>query len=111
VDINDRIGLIAEGVPLLLDHMTIRTTDTGKLLVTGWTNTIYFENVSRDKVLLELSDLKSSYFELADRYTDLNDIVRDNNLALEFHMMYGDSGKVAIGLCSEINGTVNWYIG
>jgi hypothetical protein len=109
-DIKERIWLIADGIPLKLDNMTIKTTDSGKLLVSGWTNTIHFENISRENVLVELASLKDSYAELLKAYNELNDIVRMNNLTIEFHMAYNDAGKVGIGLCSEIDGKLNWYI-
>ncbi len=109
--LRNRIVLIADGVPLRLDNMTIRINDTGKLMVTGWTNTTYFENITRDKVLQELADLKTSYLELTHSFGELNEIVRSNNLDVEFHMAYSDSGKSGIGLCSEIDGNLNWYIG
>jgi hypothetical protein len=109
-DIKERIWLIADGIPLKLDNMTIRTTDSDKLLVTGWTSTIHFENISRKNVLVELASLKDSYAELSKTYNEINDFVRINNLTIEFHIAYDDAGKVGIGLCSEICGKLNWYI-
>lgn len=109
-EIKERIWLIGDGIPLKLDNMTIRTTDSGKLLVTGWTSSIHFENISRNKILKELADLKTSYGELSRIYEELNDLVQSNNLTVEFHMAYDDAGKAGIGLCSEIDGKLNWYI-
>lgn len=105
-----RIWLIADGVPLRLENMTIRTTDSGKLFVTGWTDTIQFENISRKKIAQELDDLKISFSEFSKSFTELNDLVKLNNLTIEYHMAYDDSGKVGIALCSEIGGITNWYI-
>jgi hypothetical protein len=109
-DIQERIWLIPDGIPLTLDDMTIRTTDSGKLLVTGWTSTIHFENITRGRILMELDDLKNSYSELSKSFNELNEIVSNNNLTIEYHMAYDDAGKVAIGLCSEIEGKLNWDI-
>lgn len=90
--------------------MTVRTTDSDKLMVTGWTNTIHFKNISKDTVFKELSDLKTSFSELRDSYNELNDLIKLNDLTVEYHVAYNDSGKAGIGLCSEINGVVNWYL-
>ena len=90
--------------------MTIRTTDSGKLMVNGWTNTVHFKNVTRAKTLKELYDLKASYSELASSYKELNDTVENNNLIIEYHISYDDSGKAGIGICSEIEGKLYWYI-
>ena len=110
-NIRKRIWLIADGIPLKLDNITVRTNDSGKLLVTGWTNTIHFNNISKENVLQELDDLKSSFSELSKKFPELNDIIKGNDLTIEYHMAYDDSGKVGIGLCSEVEGKLNWYIG
>ena len=102
--------MIADGIPLKLDNMVIRTTDTNKLLVTGWTNTIHFQNIKRENILTELTDLKSSFSDLTKSFNELSDIIKNNRLTVEFHMAYDDSGKVGIGLCSEIDGAINWYV-
>lgn len=109
-DIKQRIWLITDGIPFKLDNMTIRTTDSNKLLVTGWTNTIHFENIRRENILTELKDLKNSFSDLTNSFNELNDIIENNRLTVEFHVAYDDSGKVGIGICSEIKGTLNWYL-
>ncbi len=109
-NIRKRIWLIADGIPLKLGSMTIRTSDSGKLLVTGWTNTINFNNISKGNILQELDDLKSLFSVLANKFPDIYHIVNKNDLTIEYHMAYDDSGKAGIGLCSEIEGKLNWYI-
>lgn len=109
-NIRQRICLIADGIPLKLDNMTIRTNDSGKLLVTGWTSTINFNNISKENILQELVDLKSFFSGLSKSFTELNDIVKRNDLTIEYHMAYDDSGKAGTGLCSEVEGKLNWYI-
>jgi len=109
-EIEKKIWRIADGIPFNLGNMTIRTTDSDKLLVTGWTNTTYFENISRDNILNEIKELKQSFSELRNSFKELEDIIIYNDLKVEFHMAYDDSGKCAIGICSEINGKINWYI-
>ena len=108
--IKEGIWRIPDGLPLELDNMTIMTNSTNKLLVTGWTQTIYFENISKDKVLEELKNLKLSFLNLLESYNDLKKIIKGLNLVIEYHMAYDDSGKGGIGLCSEIEGELNWYI-
>lgn len=109
-DIIERIRLVTDGVPLKLDNFTIRTTSSGKLLITNRTNTINFENITKSKILQELDNLKKSYSELAKSFKELNDIVKNNSLTIEYHMVYDEAGKCRIGLCSEIDGKLDWYI-
>ena len=109
-NIRKRIWLIADGIPLKLDNMTIRTSNSGKLLVTGWTCTINFNKISKENILQELDDLKISFSGLSKSFPELNDIVKGNDLTIEYHIAYDDSGKAGIGLCSEIEGKLNWYI-
>ena len=107
-NIRKRIWLIPDGVPLKLDNMTIRTTRSDILLVIGCTRTIEFKNLSKGKVLQELEELKYSFSRLSKTFSELNAIVKTNNLRIEYHMTYDDPGKVGIGLCSEIEGEINW---
>ncbi|PNQ72506.1 hypothetical protein C1T31_12020 [Hanstruepera neustonica] len=108
--IQDRIWRIVDGVPLKLSNVTIKTTDSNKLLVTGWTNTVHYENIKKDSVLRELEELKATFNDLTERFVDLKTIIAKNNLVVEFHMAYDDAGKVGIELCSELNGKLNWYL-
>ena len=75
-----------------------------KLIVTGWTSSLNLTNTSKEKILQELNELKQSYFDLSKSFPELNDIVKENKLIVEYHMAYDDYGKVVIGLCSEIEG-------
>lgn len=109
-EIRQRIWRIADGVPLKLGKVTIRTTDTGKLLVTKWIDTLYFENISKQDILNELNELKALFAGLSGSFNELNNIVDNNDLIIEYHVAYDDAGKAGIGLCSEIEGKLNWYI-
>ena len=108
--LKERIWRIADGIPLRLDNCTIKINDNGRLLVIGWTYTIYFENVTKDKVIQELNELKDNFKKLTDSFSDLVTIIKSNDLKIEFHMQFDDNGKAGIGLCSEIDGQINWYI-
>ena len=108
--IQDRIWRIVDGVPLKLGNITIRTTDSDKLLVTGWTKTVHFENLKKDSLLKELEELKSTFSELVATFKELTTVIDKYNLIVEYHMAYDDAGKVGIGLCSELNGELNWYL-
>jgi len=109
-DLAKRIRLVADGIPLKLENATIQTTNSGKLLVTGWTKTISFENVTKETILQELDSLKKLYSELTKSFKELNDIVTNNRLSIEYHIAYDDAGKCGIDLCSEINEKLEWYI-
>jgi hypothetical protein len=98
-DLTERIWRIADGIPLRLDNCTIKINDNGRLLVIGWTDTIYFENVTKDKVIQELNELKGNLKKLADSVPDLVTIIKINDLTIEFHMQFDDNGKASIGLC------------
>lgn len=106
--ISERIDLIAEGFPFQLDNLSIKA-DSGKLLVTGWTNTIEFKDLSKKEILEELALLKMTFSELSNSYPELNRLA-SSNLTIEYHMAYSDYSKAGIGLCSEIEGRLDWYI-
>ena len=108
--LKERIWKIPDGIPLRLDNCTIRISDNGRLLITGWTDTIYFENITKDKVMQELNELKDNFKTLSKLAPDLVALIDNINLTVEFHMQFNDNGKAGIGLCSEIDGQLNWYI-
>ena len=108
--LRERIWKIADGIPLRLENCTLKTNDSGKLLVIGWTDTMFFENISKDKVFQELNELKEDFKKLADSFPDLVTIIKSNDLTIEFHMQFDDNGKAGVGLCSEIDEQINWYI-
>lgn len=107
--IRERIWSIADGVPLSIENVTIRIDRTGKLLVIGQTNTYYFENVTKEKTLLELQNLKEYFIFLKSQFEELQNLISLNNLMTEYHITFPD-GKNTIGICSEINNEVNWYL-
>jgi len=107
-NIREKIWRIADGIPLKVSNMTVRIAE-GKLLVTGCTSTIHLENLHKDKMLEELSDLKTNFQHLSDSYEELENLKTGNNLEVEYHLAYDDGGKARIGLCSEIGGVVYWY--
>ena len=108
--LTEKIWRIADGIPLRLDNCTIRISDNGRLLVTGWTDTIYFENITKNKVIQKLNELKDNFKTLSESLPDLVTLFDSNNLTIEFPMQFDDNGKAGIGLCSEIDGQINWYI-
>lgn len=109
-NIKERIWRIPDGIPLKLGNMTIRTSNSDKLLVIGKIKTIEFKNINKNTVNKELENLKNSFSKLTQSFDDLNTIIKSNNLNIEYHMAYDDGGKVEIGLCSEIDNKMNWYI-
>jgi hypothetical protein len=109
-NVRQRIWAIPDGVPFKLDNMMIKTTSSNRLIVTGWTSTSNFENISRNTIRRELEELKSSYNDLSNKFKELNNIIANLGLVIEFHMAYDDAGKVGLGICSEVDGHLNWYI-
>lgn len=105
--IEQRTRLIADGVPFKYGNITISTTDSGKLLVTWWTQTIYIENITKEKSERELDQLKEVFAELVDEYDAIESL--RNNFEIEFLVSY-DTGKAGVGICSEINNELIWYI-
>ena len=103
-----KIWLIADGIPLKIENVIIRV-DAGKLLVTYWTQTYYLENVTKSNSLIELDDLKNYFSTLMLQFEELQSLIDLNNLKVEYHIAY-DTGKSGVGICSEIDGKLNWYL-
>jgi hypothetical protein len=106
----ESIWRIGDGVPLAINNMIIKTTDSGKLLITRIIENISLDCVSRLSIETELSLLRKDYMTLSNKYPDLNKIKEYNQLNIEFHIAcYSSVGQI-IGLCSQIQNEINWYI-
>lgn len=79
-------------------------------MVTRWTSVFYLENITRSIAFQELQEAKSFYLELCESFQELKEIVTANNLMVEYHVAYNDMGKAGVGVCSEIDGTIDYYI-
>ena len=108
-NLRNKIWRLPDGIPVNIGNMTIRLVDN-KMLVTGWTSSLFFQNVTRTKAYEELIALKSDFSQLRAKYNELAQIPDWNNLDTEYHIAYDDGGKGAVGICSEINGELHWYI-
>jgi len=104
------IFYILDGRPLILPEMSIQISRSNNLIVTGWTRTIHMENINRNEVMVEVETLKNNFRKFMKEFPELTDIISMNRLSVEFHFCYDDYGKAGIGICSEIDGTINWYI-
>lgn len=108
-NLREKIWRIADGIPLNLDNVTIRIDKAGKLLVTKWANNFYLENITRQIAFQELQEVKSFYLDLCKSFREIKEIVTNNDLKVEYHVAY-DTGKSGVGICSEIDGIIDYYI-
>jgi hypothetical protein len=107
-NLRHRIWLIADGIPLKIENVTIKII-AGKLLVTLWTQTRYLENITKANSILELENLKNDFSAFLLKFEEMRTLIKLNDLQVEYHLAY-DEGKSGIGICSEIDGELNWYL-
>ncbi len=74
--------------------------------VTGWSKYTKSTDLSKDKCLKELSELKDLFASMVDSSKDLSEFIE--NKSLEFSFFYDDDEKGSTAVCSERYGVVSW---
>jgi len=86
-------------------ELTFNTTDEKSFSVTGWTLKTELKNVTKRIALNELNEIKSLFKKMVQASPELSVFVDQRQI--EFNLGY-DYGMGGIGICSEINGQINW---
>ncbi len=76
--------------------------------VTGWSKYTNLTNLSKDKCLKELMELKSQFASMVDSSQDLRVFIE--NKSIEYSFFYDDDDKGSTLVCSERYGVVSWDI-
>jgi len=76
--------------------------------VTGWSKYTNITNLSKDKCLKELTEIKSQFARMVDSSQDLRVFIE--NKSLEYSFFYDDDEKGSTLICSERYGVVEWDI-
>jgi hypothetical protein len=97
--------LLADLNTYIVGDITLSSKNKNHIGVTGWTNSIALENITKQKALIDLSETKVLFNKMVKSSNDFADFIK--NRQIEYCISY-DYGMGSIGLCSEINGKLNW---
>jgi len=102
------IEFLKDGQTFKLGDLTLGRTSGGDILVTGWTDYLDLQNLTKRAALTELKETKELFNKLILFSSDLKEFTTDKRI--EYHLAYEDSGKAGIGVCYEVGGQLTWII-
>ncbi len=74
--------------------------------VTGYSNYIYFENLTRLNCLQELKEIKDLFSKMIAASNDLKKFVSGRSIV--YNLDFDSYGKAGAAICTEKNGLVIW---
>jgi hypothetical protein len=76
--------------------------------VTGWSNYNIFNNLTKTESLKEVGEVKELFKKMIEHFPDLKKIIKNKDI--NYNLVFDDSGKGSIGICSEKKGVLFWEI-
>lgn len=100
------IDFLLEGQSYKIDDLRLGMIDSHTMHVTGWTQYIDINNVTKHIALSELNEIKELFNQMVDSSEILKKFITDKSI--EYNLAY-DYGMGAIGICSERDNVIKWY--
>ncbi len=98
--------LLQDNHDLKVGDLTLSLKENKKLIVTGWSNFIHFENLTKKQSLIELHQIKNLFGQMLNSSKDFAEF--SENKTIKYVLNYDDAGKCGIEVCSEENGEISW---
>lgn len=103
--INNAIVLLTDGHPFRVGDLTFGAKDKFHFSVTGWTHCNDLKNLTEQRALTELSEIKVLFKEMTTVSPELADFIKDRQV----HYSLGyDYGMGSLEICNETDGQIKW---
>ncbi|MGQ7947576.1 hypothetical protein [Flavobacterium sp. WC2509] len=103
--IKNAIILLSDGHPFKVGDLTFGCDKKNNFVVSGWVENHELKNISKKRVLNELSETKQLFSKMLAVSTDLKKFIEDRNV--EYSLCY-NYGMGSLELCREKNGNIDW---
>ncbi|MGF7232519.1 hypothetical protein [Arachidicoccus sp.] len=101
------IQFLKEEQSFAIGNLRIGFENKNTFFVTGWTQYLNLENLTKKQALLELEHIKELFQEIVDSSKELKDFIKEKNIKFNLAFNYGMG---SIGVCSEKNGVIKWEV-
>lgn len=101
------IEAVKDGQPFKIGDLSI-TKDQNTVSVTGWTEILFLNILSKAKAAAELAQIKHDFQKLVSSSADWQDFV--SGKTIQYKLDYDEFGKGGPGICKEINGQIEWLV-
>jgi hypothetical protein len=86
--------------------ITLSSKDQNNISVTGWTDSIALENITKQQVLADLSETKIIFDNMVKCSNEFEHFIKDKQIIYQISYDYGMG---AVGICSETNKHLVWH--
>ena len=103
------VDFLLEGTspPFKIGDLRIGLKEDKTLYVTGWTRSSSIENMTKNRAIGELEEIKQIFEKMIASSDRLHRLVQESGV--EFNLAF-DYGMGAIGICTERKNTIEWLI-
>lgn len=105
--IKTAVQFLKDGRSFSVEGLTMGINEEKDFYVTGWSQYIHLENISKAIAIMELSNIKEQFFQMVKISSELKDFIKKRNIKYNLAFNYGMG---SIGLCSEKNGVLTWEL-
>ena len=106
--IETALEFLKDGQSFTVGDLRLGVESPGIVKVTGWSRYNNFVNLTKQRSLKELEEVKTIFCKMVDASLRLKDFVKDKSI--EFNLYFDDYGKGSISICSEKDGKIKWEI-
>ncbi len=104
--IKTAIEFLRDGQSFTIGEIRLENEKSGVIKVTGWSQYKNFANLTKQKSLRELEEIKALFYKMVKVSPDLRSFIE--NKSIEFNLYFDDYGKGSIGICSEKDKILAW---
>ena len=105
--IETAIEFLKDNLPFRVGELYMGVDESGFLNITGTSQAIDLKNITMQRALKELDEIKSIFQKMVSVSPELKDFISDKQIKFNIDFDYG-MGDIRI--CSEIDGVVKWQV-
>ncbi len=103
--IKNAIVILNECKSFNVGSLTFNCSNNSELSVTGWSLKNDLTNLTENIAITELDEIKALFKKMTLTSPELSTFITERKII--YHLDY-DSGKGAVGICTETNGQLKW---
>lgn len=105
--IRTAIDFLKDNMPFRVEELYMGIDESGFLNITKASQSIDLKNITKQRALQELDEIKSMFWRMVSISPELKDFISDKQIKFNLDFDYG-MGDIRI--CSEIYGVVKWKV-
>ena len=99
------LEFLKDGLSFSVGDLRLGIEGKNTLFVTGWSQYLDFENLTRSKAIQEIEEIKNVFMKMVESSIELKEFIQKRSVKYNLAFNYGMG---SIGVCSEQNGVIEW---